>query len=148
MSKVFHAWKSCATVNEILRTCFCQINDDILQVVLNNDSFDIPWAEHVFTKSSRHFTPAKMQEAIYLDIMQNIENTPPIRLNVFTEGASKSILLISMHHALYDAESLTVLMQDILMRYQGIPTPERPSAGALVEYVASQDELAAKNFWV
>ncbi|EDO03704.1 hypothetical protein SS1G_06185 [Sclerotinia sclerotiorum 1980 UF-70] len=147
-SKVIHAWKSCATDNEILRTCFCQINDDILQVVLKNDSFDMPWAEHVYTKSSRHCTPAKMQEAISLDIMQNIENTPPIRLNFFTEGASKSILLISMHHALYDAESLTILMQDILMRYQGMPAHERPSAGALVEYVASQDELAAKNFWV
>ncbi|TGO63538.1 hypothetical protein BCON_0012g00280 [Botryotinia convoluta] len=148
ISKLSQTWKACATANEILRTCFCQINDDILQVVLKNESFDIPWAEHIYSKSSKHCTPDKMQDAISLDIMQNIENTPPIRLNVFTEGASKSILLISMHHALYDGESLTVLMQDILMRYQGIPTPERPSAGALVEYVASQDELAAKNFWV
>ncbi|CAD6442000.1 a2117c05-e94e-4a0b-93fd-55f6b4e36c07 [Sclerotinia trifoliorum] len=114
----------------------------------HNDSFDMPWAEHVYTKSSRHCTAAKMQEAITLDIMQNIENMPPIRLNVFTEGASKSILLISMHHALYDVEPLSILMQDILMCYQGIRTPERPSAGALVEYVASQNELAARNFWV
>ncbi|KAF7879696.1 uncharacterized protein EAF02_007866 [Botrytis sinoallii] len=116
--------------------------------VLKNESFDMPWAEHIYSKFSKHCTPDKMQEAISLDIMQNIENTPPIRLNIFTEGSSKSILLMSMHHALYDAESLAVLMQDILMRYQDIPTPERPSAGALVEYVASQDELAAKKFWV
>ncbi|KAK6597222.1 hypothetical protein QC760_009075 [Botrytis cinerea] len=148
ISKLSQTWKSCATANEILRTCFCQINDDILQVVLKNESFDMPWAEHIYSKSSKYCTPDKMQDLISLDIMQNIENTPPIRLNIFTEGSSKSILLISMHHALYDAESLAVLMQDILMRYQGIPTPERPSAGALVEYVASQDELAAKNFWV
>ncbi|KAF7932322.1 hypothetical protein EAE99_003562 [Botrytis elliptica] len=148
ISKLSQAWKACATVNEILRTCFCQINDDILQAVLKNESFDMPWAEHVYSKSSKHCTPDKMQEAISLDIMQNIENTPPIRLNIFTEGSSKSILFMSMHHALYDAESLAVLMQDILMRYQDIPTPERPSAGALVEYVASQDELAAKKFWV
>ncbi|KAF7889090.1 hypothetical protein EAF00_009390 [Botryotinia globosa] len=148
VSKLSQAWKACATVNEILRTCFCQINDDILQVVLKNEFFDVPWAEHIYSKSSKHCTPDKMQEAISLDIMQNIENTPPIRLNVFTEGVSKSMLLISMHHALYDGESLTVLMQDIQMRYQDIPTPERPSAGALVEWVASQDELAAKKFWV
>ncbi|THV48912.1 hypothetical protein BGAL_0221g00110 [Botrytis galanthina] len=148
ISKLSQTWKACATVNEILRTCFCQINDDILQVVLKNESFDLPWAEHIYSKSSNHSTPDKMQEAISLDIMQNIENTPPIRLNVFTERASKSVLLISMHHALYDGESLTVLMQDLQMRYQDIPTPERPSAGALVEYVASQDELAAKKFWV
>ncbi|TGO51307.1 hypothetical protein BOTNAR_0361g00070 [Botryotinia narcissicola] len=148
ISKLSQAWKACATVNEILRTCFCQINDDILQVVLKNEFFDMPWAEHIYSKSSKHCTPDKMQDAISLDIMQNIENTPPIRLNIFTEGVSKSILLISMHHALYDGESLTVLMQDILMRYQDISTPERPAAGALVEYVASQNELAAKKFWV
>ncbi|KAF7897866.1 uncharacterized protein EAF01_008832 [Botrytis porri] len=97
-SKLSQTWNFCAAANEILRICFCQINDDILQVVLKND-FSICHGQNTSTP--------------------NLANI-----------------------------SLTVLMQDVLMRYQGIPTSKRPSTSALVEYVASQDELAAKSFWV
>jgi amino acid adenylation domain-containing protein len=144
--KLRQAWDSCAAANEILRTCFCQVGNDILQVILTADTTQLSWTVHSLDESSE-LTPQSMQDEISRDIVQKIQSKPPVRLNIFSRPASEPLLLISMHHALYDAESLTILMDDITIRYRGITPPERPSAGSLVEYVVSLDENAAFEFW-
>ncbi|PQE19777.1 nonribosomal siderophore peptide synthase protein [Rutstroemia sp. NJR-2017a BVV2] len=144
--KIRHAWDSCAVVNEILRTCFCQVGNDILQVILTADTTQLSWTAHSLEDSSI-LTPQSMQDEISHDIVQKIQSKPPIRLNIFSRPKSNPLLLISIHHALYDAESLTILMEDVSIRYRGMAPPERPSAGSLVDHVASLDENGAFEFW-
>ncbi|PQE11447.1 nonribosomal siderophore peptide synthase protein [Rutstroemia sp. NJR-2017a WRK4] len=136
----------CAVVNEILRTCFCQVGNDILQIILTADSTQLSWTEHSLEDCST-LTPQSMQDEISHDIVQKIQSKPPIRLNIFFRSNPTPLLLISIHHALYDAESLTILMEDVSMRYQGMAPPERPVAGSLVDHVASLDENGAFEFW-
>ncbi|KAM3076798.1 hypothetical protein ACMFMG_003732 [Clarireedia jacksonii] len=117
--KLGQAWDGCAAENEISQTCFCQVGNDILQVVLTADATELSWTEHFLDETSE-LTPQSAQDAISRDILQMIQSKPP---------------------------SLKILMEDISIRYRGMTPSERPSAGSLVEYVTALDENEAFKFW-
>lgn len=143
------AWESATHDHEILRTCFCHVENNILQVVLSNRGFESAWDELVEPFEDDLSLLKAMQNDIAKDITDNIQEKPPIRINLMhpTSANGKCFLSISIHHALYDAESLGLLMEDIHLRYKSAELQRRPSPGSLVEYIASVDEQAAFKFW-
>ena len=148
-SKLREAWKSAARDHEILRTCFCQVENDILQVVLAKDSFALSWNEDIAKSEDGLLKLRRMQLDIARNIVTKIQEVPPMRLNLMQPASpnGKYLFSVSIHHALYDAESLSLLMTDIYLRYKSLELPTRPSAGALVKYIASVDDHAAFIFW-
>ncbi|RDW69259.1 hypothetical protein BP6252_08279 [Coleophoma cylindrospora] len=142
-----NSWDAAIRDNEILRTCFCQVENDILQVVLKHDHTSLSWED--CTAENPESEIQQQRESTASDIVKKIQEVPPMRVKcIRSTGSSEAPLLcVSMHHALYDAESLSILMDEIYLRYQSKDLPERPQSGALVEHVAAMDKDAAKSFW-
>jgi len=147
MRRLRATWVDTVRENDILRTCFCYFNNDILQVVLRDNSTSLLWDNTTDVDGLNLLKD--MQARIAKDVVSRIECVPPIRINVVTpiSEEGKTLMCLSMHHALYDAESLSSLLNEVQHRYEAQPFPERPSAGVLVEYVASVDGGKARDYW-
>ncbi|KAF2138336.1 uncharacterized protein K452DRAFT_361401 [Aplosporella prunicola CBS 121167] len=149
ISRFCKAWKDTVTENEILRTCFWFSGDHFRQVVLEPEACNIEWN----SVRAQDQTPIqalleKEYPRIRTDIVQNISCQPPIRFTFgVSQGGQRSTLLVSVHHALYDAESLHMLFQEVHRRYDGVVAEPRPSLNSLLEYIGSRDKENTKKHW-
>lgn len=89
------------------------------------------------------------QESISQDIISNISTVPPVQFRLLKSSATKEplLLVISIHHALYDGESFSMLMEEVAARYAGDSIPQRGSPSEFIENVCSQDLEKAKQHW-
>lgn len=147
-ARLYRAWARVVADHEILRTCFQEYKNRIFQVVLEyEDSRSVSWEE---TGTLDADSAAQLQQSqSATDIVSNITSKAPIKLTLFRPPADdrNSILLISIHHALYDGESFAMILQELNMRYHSAIPPAHTPIDSMIEYVCSQDHEAAKVFW-
>ncbi|KAK4611859.1 Nonribosomal peptide synthetase sidC [Fulvia fulva] len=139
------AWARLIYDNDILRTCFSTQNDGFLQIVLKPDAFGLQWED---TRLSHDFGIDDLQRQIGRDIVSNLTTVPPMRLRVVQLQDHELILLLSIHHALYDGISLEMMMHDVRSFYEGTLPQPRPSVLPFIEYLAGQDEDRQKEHWI
>lgn len=145
-----NAWQAAAVDNEILRTSFAALDQEMVQVLFSVDSYEIRWEEEEAGNLEEAIAILNaQQESISQDIMTNISAVPPVRFVLIKSSASKQPLLldISIHHALYDGESFSMLIEEVAARYANDPVPERGSPSSFIEHVYSQDIEKAKQHW-
>ncbi|KAE8379604.1 hypothetical protein BDV26DRAFT_291200 [Aspergillus bertholletiae] len=145
------AWQTVVNDNEILRTSFAPLDKEMVQVVFSPDSNQLHWTEEGYSTLGESIARSKLQqESIARDIILNISSTPPVRFHAAKSSATHEplALFISIHHALYDGESFSMLMDDVTARYAKDPVPERGVPLALIEHVYGQDLEIAKKHWV
>ncbi|KAB2572383.1 Nonribosomal peptide synthetase 2 [Lasiodiplodia theobromae] len=130
------AWLDALADVDILRTCFEQLDGTIVQVVLKPRAVTVPW-----DAVSRGSLSQKQRE-ISADIIENIQVRPPYRLAI-TEG----LLLISIHHSLYDAVSMNLILGSVYAHYQGLSPQQQGDMEALYTYLLQHDLKEAQNFW-
>ncbi|RHY72343.1 hypothetical protein DYB34_002538 [Aphanomyces astaci] len=62
--------------------------------------------------------------------------------------SEESIGVLTIHHALYDGWSISLLLSDLLHVYRtGTSPPSRPSFRAVIDYLHAQDSAATVAFW-
>lgn len=127
-----------ADYNPILRTGFAESSDSSGYMQFVWKTFPDSHIETVGT-----FTP-------HLTNSQNASLHHPIRFEILpTKSCLK--LLIHIHHALYDAWSLDLLLDDLNCLLQdGTPVPRPPFAKVVNGYIdgsLSSDSLASKDYW-
>ncbi|KAF7591519.1 hypothetical protein BBP40_001457 [Aspergillus hancockii] len=145
------AWQSVANDNEILRTAFAPLDKEMVQVVFSTDSEELRWTEGEYRNLDESIETLKIQQGeISRDIISNIFRAPPVRFHLAKAFDTKEplALFISIHHSLYDGESFTMLMEDVVARYTGESVPERGVPSAFIEHVYDQDSDKAKQHWV
>lgn len=145
------AWQSAATGNDILRTAFAPLEQGMVQVVFSADTWKIRWEEEEASSTDEAIAVFNGQKgSISQDIISNISSLPPVQFRLFKSSATKQplILVISIHHALYDGESFSMLMGEVAARYSGESIIERGSPSEFVEYIYSQDLEKAKQHWM
>ncbi|GMG47306.1 unnamed protein product [Aspergillus oryzae var. brunneus] len=150
LSQLKSAWQTVVSDNEILRTAFAPLDKEIVQVVFSPDSNQLRWTEGEYGTLEESIEKSKLQqEEITRDIISNISNTPPVRFHTAKSSETKEplALFISIHHALYDGESFSMLMDDVTARYAEDPVPERGLPLAFIEHVYGQDSEKAKKHW-
>ncbi|KAL8708164.1 MAG: hypothetical protein Q9220_006925 [cf. Caloplaca sp. 1 TL-2023] len=148
LAKFHKAWISIVESHGILRTCFRSFENGFVQVVLKaNETSLVSWEE--VTTSSPMFDSINMQNHPAGSLMSDVGRTPPWKLTLFraTSNEQNSILLFQIHHALYDRESFTMILDDLDKRYHGFPVSNHTPVDSLIEYVLSQDQEASKDFW-
>ncbi|KAH7024262.1 BcNRPS3, nonribosomal peptide synthetase [Macrophomina phaseolina] len=149
IERLCRVWEITVAENEILRTCFWFSGDHFRQIVLQPEAAKVQWGS---TKADDD-TPAqailsKLYSQIREDIVQNLATKPPLRFNfAVSKGGQRTALLVSIHHALYDGETLGMLFEEVHKRYYESAPEPRESPGALVEYIASRDKESAKKHW-
>lgn len=89
---------------------------------------------------------AKDGPRIAADINDNIASTPPFRL-VHYRLQSGTFLTLSIHHSIFDGQSLEALLRDAEAVYLKQPLPETVSLSGAVNRVLSLDIEAAERFW-
>lgn len=144
------AWQNAAFDNEILRTAFAALDQEMVQVLFSADSYEIRWEEEEAGNLDEAVAVLNtQQESLSQDIITNISAIPPVRFVLIKSSTTQQPLLldISIHHALYDGESFSMLIEEIAARYANDSVPERGSPSAFVEYVYSQDLEKAKQHW-
>ncbi|CZR55361.1 related to non-ribosomal peptide synthetase [Phialocephala subalpina] len=149
ISKFKQTWEAAIRDNEILRTCFCQVENNIIQVVLHQEEIAPPWTETSTDQEDRLMFLKGLQDDIAREMVNKIDEMPPIRLLLLkSDGSSPPPLFcVSMHHALYDAEALSMLLSDVYSRYIGLEVSPRPSSESLIERFLSFDENSARQYW-
>ncbi|KAI4193892.1 MAG: hypothetical protein LQ346_003808, partial [Caloplaca aetnensis] len=148
--RLLQAWVRTAERQEILRTCFHEFENHFVQVVLKDSPLHCGHVQDVITEDTG--TSLRQREsAIALEIITNIETKPPIRLTLASPQlvSQKGMLLISLHHALYDQASFSLLLDEVYALYHGamisrLHTP----VTRLMEHIGSRSRPDAKAFWI
>lgn len=142
IARLVNSWDRVVAANEILRTCFKHTDKGVVQVVLKAEALPLLWSQSKVGGDLK-----ELQESLSRQIVSTIETQPPIRLTLVS---SDNVFILSMHHALYDGESLPMIVDDVKQTYlQGRAAP-RPAIGPLVDYIShkrtnSLDET--KAYW-
>ncbi|KAL8996350.1 MAG: hypothetical protein Q9169_004116 [Polycauliona sp. 2 TL-2023] len=132
--------------HDILRTSFQEFESGFVQVIHQTTSTP-PWEEVIVTDLD--IAVDEMRNAPCMDIIRQIGEIPPLRLTLLRQNDSEqnTVLLIQIHHALYDGESFAMVLEDIDRRYRSVDVPLRTPFDSLLEYVGSQDRDEAEKFW-
>lgn len=143
VARLVNAWDRVIAANEILRTCFKHTDKGVVQVVSKAEALPLVWSQAKAGSDVK-----ELQNSLSHQMVSNIETQPPIRLTLLS---SANLFILSMHHSLYDGESLPMIVDDVMETYlQGRAAP-RPSIGPLVDYIShkrshSVDET--KSYWM
>lgn len=147
-ARLYRAWARVVADYEILRTCFGEFENGIVQIVTKyHDYQSLSWEETVI--SDPESASQLQQSKSATEIISNIASKAPIRLTMFQPLSDdrSSILLISLHHALYDRDSIAIILQELGMRYYSAIPPAHTPFDSMIEHVCSQDQEASKTFW-
>ncbi|KAL2022217.1 hypothetical protein VTK56DRAFT_5827 [Thermocarpiscus australiensis] len=95
--------------------------------------------------------PLVWQRATSLD---ELATTPPVSLGaplaqfaIVEESIDSRYLVLTMHHAAYDAASLQMLLKDVEMVYQGNQPPSRPPFRDFIEQLQDTEPSETRAFW-
>lgn len=145
--RLFAAWEGAVTDHEILRTCFREFENGFVQVVLKPINIHL-WHQKEVEDSK--LESVNYQTKISKDIVSTMSTKPPLRLVHIssTLPGEQAKLRLSIHHALYDGESLSMLLEEISLRYNSAVLQVQTPVSRLLEYVAAQDIDDSRNFWM
>lgn len=139
MDRIRQAYQAIVQAHAILRTSFVSTHDGIYQVV----------GKHTYPMTSQ-MTMA-LSEFLQSDMAQGFpwqEYQPPHRLTILNDTDSGStVLVMTMHHAIYDGWSTPLFVKDMADAYLGTTLVERPPFRRLVNYICAQDPQASNSFW-
>ncbi|KAF9885897.1 hypothetical protein FE257_012277 [Aspergillus nanangensis] len=145
------AWQHVANDNDIIRTAFSPLGNEMVQVIFSAQACPVHWTEEEYEsidaalahQESRH-------DLISSEIISTISSMPPVRFHLALSSNTKKplALFIAIHHSLYDGESFSMLAADVVSRYAGKPVRDRGSASDFLEHIYAQDSEKAKQYWV
>lgn len=144
IARLVNSWDRVIAANDILRTCFKHTDKGVVQVVLKAEAMPLVWSQGKIGADMK-----ELQQSLSRQIVGGIETQPPIRLTLLSSPDRGFVL--SMHHALYDGESLPMIVDDVKTTYLHGRTARRPAIGSLVNYISlkrndSVDET--KAYWI
>ncbi|KAJ5733387.1 hypothetical protein N7493_002173 [Penicillium malachiteum] len=140
------AWVQMVSRHEILRTTFKPTNDKqfaFVQVVLGEA--DLPWS--IIKTSSSEFNSDVAKSKSEFERQSPVSGGPPYLLSIFTNPNGDSHLLLSIHHALYDAEGISQLLDEIQRAIQGEELPPTTPFHKFIEYMVSAGTDQSDQFW-
>ncbi|KAH9220281.1 hypothetical protein DL95DRAFT_330117 [Leptodontidium sp. 2 PMI_412] len=134
-----NAWKSVCDRNEMLRTGFASTEypkHPFAMVIQMKEDYELP----LYESAEECSTEASKAEDFF---------KKPWSLNIFQENGS-TVLRFTAHHALYDAQSIQMLLTDVARVYATQTSAPRPPVATLLGEILqgsqqSQDEK--KSFW-
>ncbi|EEP76042.1 predicted protein [Uncinocarpus reesii 1704] len=145
IAKLKSAWETMLARQDILRTWFQPTNDAryaFAQIVL--DSAELPWSS-VECPSTDVDAVVERQKTSILSAAKFSLPYAFIELQNSTTGKSELHLLI--HHALYDGEAMSQLLQEVEQAVLGLPLPSVVPFVLYIEQMAQADIEAEDQFW-
>ncbi|XWX00486.1 hypothetical protein V2A60_008506 [Cordyceps javanica] len=147
------AWLSLMQANDSLRTCFAQVQSTTaVQVILKPSA----------VQETGAFTVLQVPESMDLETFVKSEISrlyrspsslydPPVHLYLIRGGSRGDALLMKLHHTVYDAWSVGIIIDELTHLYRGNTRDELPAPLSFSKFVEfTYRDLQAKNeqqFW-
>lgn len=144
VGRLYKAWQEMVSKHDILRTSFTATENgrySFAQIVFSSHQVD--WK--TFKVSSEDLDAAIEQRMDEVPRNSNHED-PPYSFAIF-QSTRKTLLLFSMHHALYDGEAMQQLLGEVKEAYDGHDTVPAVSFEPFLEQIVSLDLEEADLYW-
>jgi amino acid adenylation domain-containing protein len=137
VSRVKAAWEIVCRQHEMLRTGFASFDDpkhSFVMVIYAKENFSLPWSEE--TEDNQTLSLKNLLER-------------PWALALLQDNG-RSTIKFTAHHALYDAQSIQMILSDVARAAASQASPNRPSIISLLGAILhnSEDDIEdQKLFW-
>ncbi|PWN48451.1 acetyl-CoA synthetase-like protein [Violaceomyces palustris] len=153
------SWARLVARHEILRTAFTLYRGEPVQVVLEERSLDLPWNEVEVVGGGEDLVASTKATVEGIQAESWDCSRPPLRLTLISSQDGESqVILVTLHHALYDDVSIRTMFKELEDMYLGreevleaeIPTERRWSS--FVEKIKREKEEKdaserSQRFW-
>ncbi|KAK9449301.1 uncharacterized protein V1518DRAFT_432890 [Limtongia smithiae] len=134
------AWKYLVTERECLRTCFVAVgknslNRSFAQIVLKRHDFEM-----------RHTTINTYSEFMEGHSPTWTATEPPYSVYLL-RCDDASFLVVDMHHALFDAQALNLLLHDLISYIERRTIRERPAYISTFQYIENVDHATGLSHY-
>ncbi|KAK5087886.1 hypothetical protein LTR05_002101 [Lithohypha guttulata] len=132
-NKVKNAWSCLVQRHEILRTIFVMTEDDhhpYMQIVLG--CANLPWTEAT---------------DVSMDKVPPLFDSLPYRLQLVPSSSGHTELHLFMHHAIYDAQSLTQLLIEVELICKLQPLSDAVPFSKYLDHISANDNESLEAFW-
>ena len=132
------AWDAVVRKTPILRTRFFQTSTQMMQAVLTGDN---EWNHgdnlQAFLRRDKSSPMSLGKSSSRFAIVQG------------SSGSGERYLVLTLHRAIYDAQSLGNLFSTVNKAYLRTPLLDEPQTGynAFIKHLEGQDELSSKAYW-
>ncbi|KAK9688093.1 hypothetical protein K7432_014522 [Basidiobolus ranarum] len=143
------AWKSVIQANPILRSTIVFSNSGYshlsgLQVVLGSDNID--W--NIVDVENDDLSESHLAEILDTDIKKGINVGQLLtRFTIIRVKNSMAYFVWTIHHALYDGWSMSLLIADLVKSYQLQELPARPSYNNFIKYISDVKKEESLAYW-
>ncbi|KAL3458142.1 hypothetical protein BJX64DRAFT_292501 [Aspergillus heterothallicus] len=144
-TKLENAWLQLCERHPVLRTIFATVTEsEAVQIVLKGTDSTNTFEIVEFSNNLADLAKAQThQEATHPSTLFS----PPVRLRLL-KAADKDGILIIIHHALYDAWTMPMLVSELGKIYNEQPVHTNPNFPAFVNSsIRSLSELNEKEYW-
>lgn len=146
VTQLYRAWTMVVADHDILRTCFQDFENGFVQVIREFDESQVVFWEEIATPDP-NFITRNTQNKPSIRIITEMSEKPPLRLYWIRSPSAEQnpLLLFQIHHALYDRESFSMILEELERRYRGIDVMLHSPFDSLLEYVCAQS--TSEGFW-
>jgi amino acid adenylation domain-containing protein len=140
ISRLRNAWEAVIDGNEILRTRIVPSDKGFIQVVLRHEELEL----NTFEKADNENA---LEEFVQNDELHKI--SPPknmMKLTLLTVKGT-TYLVWTIHHAIYDGISTTMILGDLFKAYNSNPITQRPKYRTFIRELLGSDGKAAAQYW-
>ncbi|KAI8919469.1 hypothetical protein DFJ77DRAFT_279005 [Powellomyces hirtus] len=147
VTKLEEAWMQVIATSEMLRTAFQSVEQTGGYAQYVYKSVNNSLHNWVALECATHEQVLENVRLWKTDVLQGLEaGVPPLRTRLVQVGSERIIVLI-IHHALYDGFSLPLLLEDVQKRYFGLSVVPRTPFSAFIEHALASDADADSSFW-
>lgn len=143
------AWKKAVADIDVLRTVFF-FGKTLVQVLLSRATCHLHWEESSVAASDNetfsNYFFAEEATKVAVDINSLITSVPPVRLRLYRQSYGTYIVL-SIHHALFDAISLSRILKYVEDAYLDKPLQNLAPPDQILEYVTFRELTPAQDHW-
>jgi amino acid adenylation domain-containing protein len=145
VNRLRDAWSQVVAASPILRTSFVEVDDPEIPVSFAQIIHTCPHSFWTQAESEGEPDFPAIFEGLRIDAISSTSSKPPFGI-LFVQCATQSYLVLSIAHALYDGQSLSLLHSDVRAAYDGQYTP-RPDYEPVLADVLSGSSPDAAHFW-
>lgn len=154
LERLQRSWNAIFKSHDMLRAGFVGVDDSrhsFALVVHQHDAVSLPWTS-VDSEDDLDRLVSAQKEAHASHALQNLR-VPPWSISVIKRRSGDHMLIFSALHALYDAQSLRFVLDDVLHEYSGkniMPRPKfsRTLSSIMKHMVDPKIFEDDKSFWI
>ncbi|KAJ1660298.1 Nonribosomal peptide synthetase [Dispira simplex] len=142
IDRYHQAWLTIGQRHDAMRVQFHP--DQSVQVVMRNFNLEWDYGEQAIPETKIRDYLLRMRQRGFTDLT----NEPLFRIQLLKQNSALHLCFITIHHAILDAWSIDVVLEEIRCIYQGLTlNTATVSYGQFLEHVTKIDATQTQSFW-